>query len=276
MFEEAQSQPDTQNKPVEDIFEKTDATSQQPPSQPSAPAPSSGGSKKWLLIIAIVFLLAAGVFTGTYVFLSMQDGSETAEAPQIADDVVNVLPPVASNETNIPEEGDIEEEFADIFARNPIGGGLEEETNVEANPDAEDSVLIVEEEVSEETQVGLGETEITEAEPFVETETGETFENVSGEISEEIGTVAEEEVSDMRCTAENVFTLSRVPPSDTVDTDADGLTDYEEVMVYATNPCVVDSDNDTYTDGQEVCNGYNPSGLGALPEDMPVKENCEL
>ncbi len=50
-----------------------------------------------------------------------------------------------------------------------------------------------------------------------------------------------------------------------VDTDNDGLTDYEEVKTYLTNPLVVDTDGDTYSDGSEVKKGYNPNGAGKLP-----------
>lgn len=48
------------------------------------------------------------------------------------------------------------------------------------------------------------------------------------------------------------------------DTDADGLFDREEVEVYKTNPLLADTDGDTYPDGSEVKNGYNPNGSGSL------------
>jgi serine/threonine protein kinase len=40
--------------------------------------------------------------------------------------------------------------------------------------------------------------------------------------------------------------------TDRQDTDGDNLTDYDEVMVYSTNPLNVDTDGDTLSDGQEV------------------------
>lgn len=52
--------------------------------------------------------------------------------------------------------------------------------------------------------------------------------------------------------------------SSKTDTDADGLTDFVEVNVYKTNPLVADTDGDSYPDGQEVTNGYNPNGAGKL------------
>ncbi len=50
------------------------------------------------------------------------------------------------------------------------------------------------------------------------------------------------------------------------DTDDDGLFDREEVEVYETNPLNPDTDGDTFLDGAEVSNGYNPNGSGKLFE----------
>lgn len=49
-----------------------------------------------------------------------------------------------------------------------------------------------------------------------------------------------------------------------VDTDNDGLTDFDEVKIYFTDPLDSDSDGDSYLDGDEVSNGYNPNGEGRL------------
>lgn len=49
-----------------------------------------------------------------------------------------------------------------------------------------------------------------------------------------------------------------------VDTDFDGLSDYDEVKVYFTNPLRADSDNDGFMDGLEIQNGYDPLGSGKL------------
>ena len=48
------------------------------------------------------------------------------------------------------------------------------------------------------------------------------------------------------------------------DTDGDGLGDREEVEVYETDPKDVDTDGDSFLDGQEVAGGYNPNGPGRL------------
>ena len=42
------------------------------------------------------------------------------------------------------------------------------------------------------------------------------------------------------------------------DTDADGLTDGDEVHVHATDPAEPDTDGDGYPDGTEVASGYDP------------------
>lgn len=42
------------------------------------------------------------------------------------------------------------------------------------------------------------------------------------------------------------------------DTEFDGLTDYEEINVYGTNPLMADTDGDGVVDGWEIANGYNP------------------
>ena len=49
-----------------------------------------------------------------------------------------------------------------------------------------------------------------------------------------------------------------------IDTDGDGLTDYEEVSIYHTNPLNADTDGDGFNDGIEVRRGYNPLGPGKL------------
>ena len=45
----------------------------------------------------------------------------------------------------------------------------------------------------------------------------------------------------------------------TKDTDADGLSDYDELNNYKTSPYLADSDSDGYTDGDEIAKGYDPN-----------------
>lgn len=49
------------------------------------------------------------------------------------------------------------------------------------------------------------------------------------------------------------------------DIDGDGLTNDDEVNVYQTDPLDADSDNDTYSDGDEVAAGSDPNDDGSLP-----------
>lgn len=49
-----------------------------------------------------------------------------------------------------------------------------------------------------------------------------------------------------------------------IDSDSDGLTDYDEYKVYETDPAKPDTDGDSYTDGEEIKSGYNPLGSGKL------------
>ena len=48
------------------------------------------------------------------------------------------------------------------------------------------------------------------------------------------------------------------------DTDGDGLTDGDEVLIWKTDPLNSDTDGDGYPDGREVRNGYSPLGPGKL------------
>ncbi len=50
------------------------------------------------------------------------------------------------------------------------------------------------------------------------------------------------------------------------DTDGDGLSDGEEVIVWKTDPLNPDTDGDGYPDAQEVHNHYNPLGPGKLTQ----------
>ena len=44
-----------------------------------------------------------------------------------------------------------------------------------------------------------------------------------------------------------------------MDTDKDGLSDYDELNIYKTSPYIEDSDSDGYTDGEEVKNDKDPN-----------------
>lgn len=56
----------------------------------------------------------------------------------------------------------------------------------------------------------------------------------------------------------------------TLDSDADGLTNQEEVL-YGTNAGNADTDGDGFRDGQEVLARYNPNGAGKLELNAGIK-----
>lgn len=49
-----------------------------------------------------------------------------------------------------------------------------------------------------------------------------------------------------------------------LDSDGDGLTDYQEVEIWGTDPNNFDTDSDGYSDFDEIKAGYNPLGEGQL------------
>lgn len=58
-----------------------------------------------------------------------------------------------------------------------------------------------------------------------------------------------------------------------IDTDGDGLSDYEEITIFGTDPLNPDTDSDTYLDGQEIISGYNPFGEGKINIDLFTDKN---
>jgi hypothetical protein len=57
------------------------------------------------------------------------------------------------------------------------------------------------------------------------------------------------------------------------DTDGDGLSDFDELMIFGTDPLNIDTDGDTYSDGQEVTGGYNPLGSGEIDSSIFVDQD---
>ena len=49
-----------------------------------------------------------------------------------------------------------------------------------------------------------------------------------------------------------------------LDSDSDGLTDYQEIHIYHTDATNPDTDGDSYTDGEEVAHGYSPTHRGDI------------
>lgn len=55
------------------------------------------------------------------------------------------------------------------------------------------------------------------------------------------------------------------------DSDNDGISNYDEVAIYKTNPYRADTDNDGFTDGAEILSGYDP--LDAKTEVLVAYES---
>ncbi|MCK5416309.1 hypothetical protein KAI92_02680 [Candidatus Parcubacteria bacterium] len=60
-------------------------------------------------------------------------------------------------------------------------------------------------------------------------------------------------------------------PEEAVDTDRDGLSDSEEILL-TTNPNLFDTDKDDYNDLDEILSGYDPAGEGKLLDNPNVDE----
>ena len=46
--------------------------------------------------------------------------------------------------------------------------------------------------------------------------------------------------------------------------DGDGISDYDEINIWGTDPLNPDTDGDGFPDGLEIVTGYNPLGEGKL------------
>ncbi|HPT08408.1 MAG TPA: hypothetical protein PLE28_01790 [bacterium] len=53
-----------------------------------------------------------------------------------------------------------------------------------------------------------------------------------------------------------------------LDSDSDILSDYDEINIFGTDPLLISSDQDTYSDGQEIMSGYNPLGDGKINSSL--------
>lgn len=82
----------------------------------------------------------------------------------------------------------------------------------------------------------------------------------TGDVPEEADIVEDSDGDGLSDAEENIFGTN----INSSDTDADGLSDDQEVKIFKTDPLSPDTDNDGYLDGAEVKAGYNPKGEGAL------------
>lgn len=62
--------------------------------------------------------------------------------------------------------------------------------------------------------------------------------------------------------------VERVGARAFIDTDDDGVTDYDEVNIYRTDPIDLDTDHDGFLDGAEILAGTNPRGLNQISIEL--------
>jgi hypothetical protein len=56
----------------------------------------------------------------------------------------------------------------------------------------------------------------------------------------------------------NKIIAERTPEKAVLDSDKDGITDFDEVNIFNTDPFIADTDGDGFTDGAEILSGYDP------------------
>ena len=92
-------------------------------------------------------------------------------------------------------------------------------------------------------------------------ENGYVFGIWSGDVPEEL-----ERVNPLTVTVEEDGSITALFSQDSSDSDRDGLSQYQEVIVYGTDPEDADSDDDGFDDGFEVETGYNPMSISSTPD----------
>ncbi|MDD3284670.1 MAG: gamma-glutamylcyclotransferase [Patescibacteria group bacterium] len=101
----------------------------------------------------------------------------------------------------------------------------------------------------------------------IEEDDNENVEDVVDEMESISTTTIDMEVA---TSTEQIFELDNALNIEALlDSDKDGLLDiYEDY--YKTDKNNIDSDNDTYLDGSEVINGYNPNGSGKIDDNREI------
>lgn len=84
---------------------------------------------------------------------------------------------------------------------------------------------------------------------------------VGAEFLQQIREYLKSTSADLRERAErsDVIIKERIGDAVMKDSDKDGVTDFDEVNLYSTNPFAADTDSDGFTDGAEILSGHNPN-----------------
>jgi hypothetical protein len=98
------------------------------------------------------------------------------------------------------------------------------------------------------------------------------------EAGEQCDLGAQNGVADSGCSAtcQTAAKAPPPPPNTGIDSDSDGLTDIEETTIYGTNPLNLDTDGDTFNDGNEVSHLYDPTKKApAMLKDSAIMRTVE-
>ncbi len=95
----------------------------------------------------------------------------------------------------------------------------------------------------------------------------------SSEMADDVLQVIEKEITEKKQRAKKVQKIitERVGSEVFKDSDSDGITDYDERVLYKTDPYSADTDKDGFNDGIEIAGGYNP--LDSTKEAVRVFES---
>lgn len=85
-------------------------------------------------------------------------------------------------------------------------------------------------------------------------------EQVPAEVPSEVPAINDADMDGLSLEEETTLQIN----PNKADTDSDGLSDYDEVKMFLTDPLNPDTDGDSFLDGAEVKAGYNPKGAGQL------------
>lgn len=259
--------------PAEDIFdgipslaaeENMGAAPQFPNANEGVARPAKKGSIFGIFLAVIIIIALLGGALAAYNFwknsadsanemegevsLESEMGSENGTYDfESEDEMMDTLPLVVDNEEVIEEEEPIDvllPAMDDEIILPPLSGDVldYEEMNEEAMDTLEEISDLAGIDFDMEEVEGPAESLLDES-PVVAADEDLDMDGLSNSEEESLGT--------------NPYKI---------DSDNDGLSDREEVMVYNTDPMNPDSDADTYLDGQEVESGYNPLGEGKLGE----------
>lgn len=131
------------------------------------------------------------------------------------------------------------------------------------NNSAEKNINTPENKISEKTETNINKYENIKID--IATSTPDTTNNATTTVTDNMDTLniqassTNEDVNKVDISSYMIFE----------DSDGDMLYDYEEAIVYGTNYLNKDSDEDGYSDKEEIDGGFNPRGEGILATNSP-------